>query len=407
MTMENLVKRYNMRYKWNDVVVITDVKWRKSLSAIRSIGKNNNFIVAVGNSIFDMGLWSSYVNKRIIISNIKDNHEKYKEKIIQILDQCYKKYRKRPILIAMEDETLNLLMQNSNIVNKCKWLFPNIESFVIANNKFMSLKLASELGIDVPYTKQFDTATELIQFLRLNLKKDWVVKPQISKGSFGLTYISKDFDEVTIKKHWKQYGKLIVQDRIPLEGESICVGMIFSKTHKLIDYFVYMRLRTYPVKGGPSTCRVSISNLGLVKKSSHIMEALKWTGVVMLEWKKDIRDDSYKLIEINPRFWGSLELGIKCGVNFPQHYVDLSSDREVTTYNQYPLDVLSRWVIPGDILWLLSKKHKTKKNLYDFFHHIIKDSDEWDKTDISGSLATVFCQFVQVLNPQNWRFLRR
>ena len=79
-----------MKHKWNDIVVITDVKWRKSLSAIRAIGKNNYFIIAIGNSVFDMGLWASYVDKRVIIPNLMKNQEKYKSKLITILDQCYK-----------------------------------------------------------------------------------------------------------------------------------------------------------------------------------------------------------------------------------------------------------------------------------------------------------------------------
>lgn len=396
-----------MRRKWNDVVVITDVKWRKSLSAIRGIGKNNNLVVAIGNSIFDMGLWSAYVNKKKIIPNLKGNREKYRIKLIRILDQCYEQYHKKPILLAMEDETLELLIKDSVIMSKCKCLIPNIESHSIANNKFMALELAGGLGIETPYTKQFVTVEDLLQFLRLNSDKEWVVKPQISRGSFGLTYISKEFDDTDIKKNWEQYGELIAQDRIPLEGESVCVGMIFSSSHKLVNYFVYLRLRTYPIKGGPSTSRISILNYDLVEKSCRIMEALKWTGVVMVEWKKDIRDNLYKLIEINPRFWGGLELGIKCGVNFPQQYVDLSFNREVLTNYEYPLDVISRWVIPGDILWFLSKKNKSLKDYREFFHHIVRDSDEWDRTDISGSVATVFCQFAQTFNPRNWRFLKR
>lgn len=396
-----------MKHNWNEIVVITDVKWRKSLSAIRAIGRNNNFIIAIGNSMFDMGLWSSYVNKKAIISNITNNPERYKNKLLNILERCYKKFKKRPILLAMEDKTLKFLIQNKDIIKKCRCLIPNIESYVIADNKFLALQIANKLRIDIPYTKQFDTLNDLMLFLGSNSKKDWVVKPEVGKGSFGVTYVSRKQNLGIIKKHWRQYGKLIVQDRIPLEGESICVAMIFSNTHKLSNYFVYKRLRTYPIKGGPSTSRVSISKLYLVKQSYRIMKALKWTGVVMLEWKRDIRDDLYKLIEINPRFWGGLELGIKCGVNFPQNYVDLSCNKEVIVQGDYRLDILSRWIVPGDILWLLSKKHKTLGDVREFFYNILGDSDEWDKTDIQGSIATVFCQFVQLFNPSNWKFLRR
>lgn len=42
----------------------------------------------------------------------------------------------------------------------------------------------------------------------------------------------------------------------------------------------------------------------------------------MVEWKVDLRDGRPKLMEINPRFWGSLELAVRSGVNFPSLYAD-------------------------------------------------------------------------------------
>ena len=254
-----------MKHKWNDIVVITDVKWRKSLSAIRAIGKNNYFIIAIGNSVFDMGLWSSYVDKRVIIPNLMKNQEKYKSKLITILDQCYKRWGKKPILFTMEDITLKFLIEHRSIINKCKCLIPDLESYNIANNKFGALQTAKELGIDIPYTKQFENLSDLLLFIQSNPKRNWVVKPEVGKGSFGVTYVTSKQDLDIIKKHWKQYGKLIVQDRIPLKGESICLAMIFSNNNKLSNYFVYKRLHTYPIRGGASTSRIGVSNNSLVQ----------------------------------------------------------------------------------------------------------------------------------------------
>jgi hypothetical protein len=42
-----------------------------------------------------------------------------------------------------------------------------------------------------------------------------------------------------------------------------------------------------------------------------------WHGVAMVEFKIDRRDQLPKLMEINGRFWGSLQLAIDAGVDFP------------------------------------------------------------------------------------------
>ena len=43
----------------------------------------------------------------------------------------------------------------------------------------------------------------------------------------------------------------------------------------------------------------------------------RWHGVAMVEFKRDERDDTPRLMEINGRFWGSLQLAIDAGVDFP------------------------------------------------------------------------------------------
>ncbi|MBS5842940.1 MAG: ATP-grasp domain-containing protein [Clostridiales bacterium] len=396
-----------MRSKIKKIVIVTDAKWRKSLSAIRALGKGENYIIAMGNSVFDMGLWSVYVKERIIMPNIRKRTE-YEKKLLQLLKKCYTKSGAKPILLPMEDETIKLIIDNVNILDNCECLLPSSTSFSIANNKRLTMIHADEIGIEIPYTKKFNTVNSLITFLKNATHNEWVVKPEESKGSLGLQYVSRDINLHKIEKDWAQYGKLIVQERIPQEGDSVCVGLIYTEKHEIRSVFVYKRLRSFPVHGGPSTCRISITDSELVSKSCQLMSSLNWTGVAMVEWKKDIRDNSYKLIEINPRFWGGLELAIKCGVNFPQQYVNLLYGNITQLENHaYPIGIISRWILPGDILWFLSQKKKKTTDYTDFFRHILRDSDEWNKDDILGSFASVICQLIQCLNPINWKYLIR
>ncbi len=50
---------------------------------------------------------------------------------------------------------------------------------------------------------------------------------------------------------------------------------------------------------------------------SRCCGALDWTGVAMVEFKLDARDGVAKLMEINGRFWGSLQLADRRGRRFP------------------------------------------------------------------------------------------
>lgn len=385
-------------------IIITDARWRKSLSAIRALGATN-YIIAIGHSIFDMGLWSVYVNSRYIFPNIK-HRKKYKERLSSLLKKCIDLDGELPILIPMEDDTIDAIINDNEILNNCKCLLPNYNSFSTANNKKTTMKHAENIGIDIPSTICFNDPDELTNYLcRIN-RNNLVIKPEISRGTLGLIYCSEETVLKKIKENWLNYGKLIVQDRIPQEGESICVGLLYTDKHELYSCFVYKRLRCYPISGGPSTCRVSIVHPELVEKSCTLMESLDWVGVAMVEWKKDCRDDKYKLLEINPRFWGGLELAIKSGVNFPQHYVNILTNINNTKITiDYKQGVISRWIFPGDILWLLSKKNKKVTDYRCFIKNILKESDEWNKNDILGSIASIICQIIQSFNPANWKYI--
>jgi len=50
------------------------------------------------------------------------------------------------------------------------------------------------------------------------------------------------------------------------------------------------------------------------------------------------------LMEVNGRFWGSLQLAIDAGVDFPWLLYQLATGRDVESVNGYALGIKSRWL---------------------------------------------------------------
>ena len=73
----------------------------------------------------------------------------------------------------------------------------------------------------------------------------------------------------------------------------------------------------------------------------------------MVEFKIDERDDVPKLLEVNARFWGSLQLAISSGVDFPFLLVRMARGDEVGGFVDYRVGLKVRWEL-GDLdhLWL-------------------------------------------------------
>jgi hypothetical protein len=80
-----------------------------------------------------------------------------------------------------------------------------------------------------------------------------------------------------------------------------------------------------------------------VAQSIRLLDALEWEGVAMVEYKRDHRTGRHFLMEINPRFWGSLQLAVDSGVDFPSYLYQAIEGREVTPITQWETGRRSRW----------------------------------------------------------------
>ena len=83
----------------------------------------------------------------------------------------------------------------------------------------------------------------------------------------------------------------------------------------------------------------------------------------MLEFKQDSRSGQFFLMEINGRFWGSLQLAIDAGASFPVLACDLALGRRPDRSPLYAIGVKSRWLL-GDLDHLLLRLLKKDRDLH-------------------------------------------
>jgi predicted ATP-grasp superfamily ATP-dependent carboligase len=54
----------------------------------------------------------------------------------------------------------------------------------------------------------------------------------------------------------------------------------------------------------------------VMEPAVRLLAAVQFTGLVEVEFKRDLRDGKYKLLDVNPRLWGWHTLGARAGVDF-------------------------------------------------------------------------------------------
>ena len=79
----------------------------------------------------------------------------------------------------------------------------------------------------------------------------------------------------------------------------------------------------------------------------------------MVEFKLDERTNKPVLIEVNPRFWGSINQAIASGVDFPYLLYKMTIDGDIKPVLTYELGVKTR-ILLGDIraLFTILKRNK-------------------------------------------------
>lgn len=395
------------------VAVVTDGIWRKSLSAIRSLGKAGYRVGVVGDSWLTPGFWSTYTRDRCVAPDAADHPDLFWAKLSAFLKELGHRHGIKPVLLPMEEATVRVCLDHLNELNQLAvFLLPDRAAYETASNKRRTQELAARLKLDHPRSIEPESARELADVLAKKLTtkagwRDFVVKPQNGSGSHGILYGSDLKGDEDWSAAWHTYGPLSLQERIPAQGRGLGASLLFDREGRYINGFVHERLQEYPVSGGPSTDRRGIRDEKLLADSRRLLEHLGWRGVAMVEWKEDPVSHRRLLLEINPRFWGSLELAVRSGADFPRWYALLAQGERLPEGMGYREGIRSRWMLPGEILRFLTQPKRARESLRVFLKGALSQAEEWDASDLRGSFALPWLMALQAVRPKHWKHLRR
>jgi predicted ATP-grasp superfamily ATP-dependent carboligase len=273
------------------------------------------------------------------------------------------------VVLPVTEITTALAVENRKEIERYSRMpFPMADSFNRAANKVEVLALAEQLSIPIPTGIVLRRAGEQSRWPQ-GLSFPVVVKPHRSRiavngvwRSTSVTYAENESElsAILASKDPSEYP-ILLQQRIV--GPGVGVFMCYQRG-KLVAQFSHRRLREKPPSGGVSVLCESAPVAPEVKRYAQaLLDALKWEGVAMVEFKMDEADQTLKLMEINGRFWGSLQLAIDAGVDFPSLLVQTLADEPMTPLDTYRIGVRSRWFL-GDVDALLMRLLKRDEDLH-------------------------------------------
>jgi predicted ATP-grasp superfamily ATP-dependent carboligase len=336
-------------------VLLTDGHYKHTYAIIRALVEKKLSVGVLFHKKLSLSFLSRYVTKRFIVSPfIYDDESIYLNEIISIL-----KNNNIKVLLPIGNISNNLVSRFKSEINRyTKVPIVDYEKMNIAQNKSKTFKLAKEINIPIPLTYHINSVHE-IEDIKEKISYPAVIK-KVNPNESGVIYCNNSMELTTLykgnAKQLNEKSKLpIIQEYI--RGEGVGFYALFNKG-KCKAYFMHERLHEYPITGGSSTLAKSSYNEKLKYMGEKILSALNWHGVAMVEFKRD-RMGHYYLMEINPKFWGSLELSYKAGLNFPYMVYLLALEKKIPSQS-YKKDIYFRWSIPHDLMWMKFSNKKQK-----------------------------------------------
>ncbi|MFT4611189.1 MAG: glutathione synthase/RimK-type ligase-like ATP-grasp enzyme [Glaciecola sp.] len=229
------------------------------------------------------------------------------------------------VIVPISEKEISFFIKHKTKIEDSATIIPlpEFSSFEIAINKKKLNDFAK--ANDVPHPNSFFITSEVdIQQLWSKIQFPILIKPLSLKGGDGIQKIST-------KEKFEDYFEkinhpILIQEYI--EGYDIDCSVLCLNGTVLNHTIQKGNLKGNNVFA-PQLAFDFLKNDDVLKVAKQTMSKLNWSGVAHLDMRYDLNANDFKLIEINARFWGSLE-GSKCaGVNFPHQVIELALGKKI------------------------------------------------------------------------------
>jgi predicted ATP-grasp superfamily ATP-dependent carboligase len=321
---------------------------RSALATTRSLGAKGLYIITADDTLKNLSGASRFSKQSLVYPSPQFQTDAFITYLQYLIIQ-----HKIDMIFPMSEITCSVIMKNRDVFQNVVVPLAQFDKFDFLSNKSSLFKLADSLNLPIPDTF-FIEKQEGIESIVDQLKFPVVLKPARSRISTKNGWLNttvafaRSIDELNeiINQHiyFSEYP-FMIQSFIQGIGQGL---FALYKEGQPICFFSHKRLKEKPPQGGVSVLSESVEATPAMRHSATtLLNHVKWSGVAMVEFKV-APDGTPYLMEINARFWGSLQLAIDSDVNFPYLLYQTYSDESFIPPTNYKKGVKLRWLL-GDL----------------------------------------------------------
>jgi len=332
-------------------ILVTDGSTRTALAVVRSLGARGHEVIVGERQAPALAHRSRYCSQAIVYPDPETAEAAFVDRLVAEVDRLGVE-----VLVPIADVAVAATVAaRDRFSRRCRIGAPSAVAIEAAANKAETIRLAEQLGVPVPRTWILAAPGDP---LPADLSYPTIVKPHRSRvrtdKGWRACIVGRASTPAALRdelqaRHPAEFPMLL-QEMIPGVG----IG-VFAACHdgRPVAAFAHRRLREKPPWGGVSVLSESVTpDPRAWEWATRLLGALEWNGVAMVEYKLDA-EGVPRFMEINGRFWGSLQLAVDAGVDFPAILLDILDGHPPATPPAYRVGVKNRWLW-GDVDSLIS-----------------------------------------------------
>ena len=350
-----------------DTVVVPADHGGSSLACIRSLGRAGYDVLGVASSSTAPPLSSKHCGEARVAPSPGTDLDGYRDVLLEVAG--------RPDVLTVvpmyEPDVYVLARDRELFAERVTTPWPGFEAVRLAQDRLRLVDLAEAAGVATPETallSEWDAWDE-----RSVIKPRYGVVVDDGAATYPGVEVREPGDPPDVDRIVERMGhEPVVQAYVPGDDEHGFFALYDEG--RAVAKFQHRRVRSYTYAGGASVYREAIDRPRLEAAGTTVLDALDWNGPAMVEFRRDERDGAYRLIEVNPRFWGSLPLAVEAGVDFPALYADVATGDVTRPVYEFDTDVGCH-VLRGEASYL---------------HSLLRyDYDHVEQPSVARSLAAV------------------
>lgn len=344
-------------------ILVTDGDERSALAVVRSLGRAGHKVYVCSTSGQSIAGASRHASGEQIVAPSLTSADSFAREIRSLIELWG-----IDVLFPMTEQAFNAVFANPELFIDVLIPAASPENFRAISDKRLVTEAAAACGLAVPTQIVLGTPADAGNLGERELHFPMVVKPARSVAQKNGTQIKLGVihchDRSSLRSALDRLPSvaypLLLQQRIVGPGVGV---FLLLWDDELVAKFAHRRLREKPPAGGVSVYRESIApDPVLVERSRRLLDRFGWSGVAMIEYKVDEKTGTPFIMEINGRFWGSLQLAIDAGVDFPKLLLARASGERVYGPSEYKLGIRSKWEW-GEVDYALARLRRTDAEL--------------------------------------------